>query len=230
MENTFSSVVNPQDLYQDLPKCPSCNNEMIRIRHLVMDEARYKCQSCGRTIRKNTRFRKPKESNKMFYFTVFEQSKHAKIRTHEGTSDSRGQTLSVSKQLTIMYQYSIYQEGVNWQWLSESMTEEQFNTAFDKGQRLFFLETHDSRFIVKIEDYEELKESYKEMEQVKVNAVLFDDLQVYCSNFVDGFFTFDEFKRLIKVYKEFDRDKNKEVFDLKISQIENEIDLRGHYL
>jgi hypothetical protein len=38
--------------------------------------------------------------------------------------------------------------------------------------------------------------------------------------------TFDEFMRLVKVYEEFDRDKNKEVFALKISQIENEIDLR----
>lgn len=163
----------------------------------------------------------------MLYFTIFKQSKwHEEIWTHEGTGDSKDQSLPVSKQLTIMYQYGIYVEDVSWCWLSENMTENEFNTLFDKGQRLFLLETYDSRFTVKIEDYEMLKESYKEMEQVRVNAALLDDLQVYCSNFVDGFFTFDEFMRLVKVYEEFDRDKNKEVFALKISQIENEIDLR----
>ena len=163
----------------------------------------------------------------MLYFTIFEQSRwHEETSTHEGTGDSRDQSLPVSKQLTIMYQYSIYEEGVGWCWLSENMTENEFNELFDKGQRLFLLETNDSRFTVKIEDYEKLKESYKEIEQAKAKATLLDDLQVYCSNFVDGFFTLDEFARLVKVYKEFDRDEDKKVFDLKISRIENEIDLR----
>lgn len=49
----------------------------------------------------------------MWYFTIIEQNKrYGNVRNHEGTGYRRDQDLSVSKQLTIMYRYSIYEEGI----------------------------------------------------------------------------------------------------------------------
>lgn len=41
-----------------MKKCPNCTNEMTKVRHLVRDEAKYKCTSCGKVLCENTRYRK----------------------------------------------------------------------------------------------------------------------------------------------------------------------------
>lgn len=163
----------------------------------------------------------------MLYFTIFGQNKYEEsIQTHSGTGDERDGNLSVSKQLTIMYKYSIYEEFVCWEDLSSQMSEDEFNKLFEKGQRLFWLETFNSRFIVKIEDWDKVDDFYKKFEQDKINSELLDSLKCWSSNFVNGFFNLDEFKRMVKILEDFDKDNDKKIFDIKITQIEDEIDRR----
>jgi NAD-dependent SIR2 family protein deacetylase len=55
-----------------MKKCPKCDGEMNRLRHLVRDEAKYKCASCGNRMRENTRYRKEKvPSSEPFRTTTF---------------------------------------------------------------------------------------------------------------------------------------------------------------
>lgn len=40
--------------------CKECNGELIRLRHLIRDEAKYKCKVCNKITKENTRFKKKK--------------------------------------------------------------------------------------------------------------------------------------------------------------------------
>lgn len=162
----------------------------------------------------------------MLYFTICEQSKRGgKVQVYESTPCNTLHS-SVSKQLTIMYQYSIYEEGVDWSCLSSKMTEQEFDNLFEKGQRIFWLETNDDIFTVKIENWEEVVKSTQDIKQQKIDLSLFNDLKVYCFNYVDGFYNFDEFNKLVRAYEDLELDKDKKVFDLRIKSIQNEIDKR----
>lgn len=41
-----------------MKQCATCDVEMVKLRHRVRDENKYKCPSCGKLIYENTRFLK----------------------------------------------------------------------------------------------------------------------------------------------------------------------------
>lgn len=161
----------------------------------------------------------------MLHFLIFEQTRQdAAIHTYDGTADLRDQLhQSVSEQLTWMYQYQIYEEGISWQDLSCNMTEQEFQVLFNQGQRLFFLETPESRFVIKIEDYDTVRKVHEEKSRLKDQKILFDDLQVYCANFINGSINLNEFKLIVNAYEKLNVHNNKDLFDSEVCDIEKTI-------
>lgn len=153
------------------------------------------------------------------YIEITKQHKHGKqIEVWESSWDmSRFSSPAVA--LSQFYQFHEGYEPVGW--IAENFTEQQFNEMFQAGQRLFWLEYGNYFMTVKIQELKIIQEHFQLQQELKIKSRLFEDLLVYCHNFLEGFSSQLEFKQILTAFFQFEQDNNVERLDQILLEIES---------
>jgi hypothetical protein len=144
-------------------KCMKCGgNEMDRLRHFRMDEAKYKCLSCGKVLIENTRFRK--NTKEIILNKKAQKKKDREKRSKEKVLKRRKALYKTSKEVRDLDRLNYQTRRVVKPIRNDSLTKEEMDTLLDN---LAVLQDAETTFL---KDEQERKEKHQQLEKMKAEG------------------------------------------------------------